>query len=41
MTTFVFFAELIIITTKPNEATTSLYEGLVETSEPWFYAKWR
>ena len=40
MTTFLFFAELLIITMKPNKATDALYDGLVETSKNWYYTKW-
>ena len=40
MTTFLFFAELMINTVKPNKATDALYDGIVENSEQWYYTKW-
>ena len=40
MTTFLFFAELLINTPKPNEATDSLYNGIRQNTKQWYYIAW-
>ena len=40
MTTFLFFAELLVTTIKPNKATKKLYKGVVKNSKSWYYVKW-
>ncbi len=40
MTTFLFFAELLVHTLNPNESTNDLYEGICENSKQWYFTKW-
>ena len=42
MTTFLFFAELLVNHTlpKPNKATESLYKGMLKNSKSWYYIRW-
>ncbi len=40
MTTFLFFAELLVNTPNANEASDKLYDGIVEESKQWYYEKW-
>jgi len=40
MTTFLFFAELLVNTPKANKATDDLYYGIVDNSKQWYYTKW-
>lgn len=40
MTTFLFFAEMLVKTPKPNKATDSLYKGMLKNAKCWYYVKW-
>ena len=40
MTTFLFFAEMLVNTPKPSKTTDALYKGILKNSKSWYYTKW-